>query len=431
MIDHILAFLLNAINILINLLFLKCFFQKKKFTTKDICLIGLLIIVSVIVSITLQAVAPLKVLLNIVSGVVVTVLVFKVSWKKSLLYNLLFFGICGTVEIVEWLIIQHVFKLNDYMVLTNKNGAAIIEIICYLIVLLIIAVINVTHRKSLKTRLDTKGWVAFIMYPAITLVVISLLLYVPQEEISEKVFRIIIVFAVSMLFLSIIQFYLLENIMIRESEIYNKQALIEQAEHVNQMYRSLSEEREIQKAKAHDYLNHLNALLALAEHNNSVEEIKYIKEQIGASSEIVDIIDTGNAVINAVLNYKYREAKKKDIVMPLLIDNLSNLRISESDIVTILSNILDNAIEATEKCDNKKIVLQISKQDMENLLYIDSSNTCLPESFSEEKHYTTKDNKDNHGYGISNIKYAVEKNNGECIIDKKDGLFRIIITIPL
>lgn len=431
MIDHILAFLLNAINILINLLFLKCFFQKKKFTPKDICLIGLLIIVSVIVSITLQAVAPLKVLLNIVSGVVVTVLIFKVSWKKSLLYNLLFFGICGTVEIVEWLIIQHVFKLNDYMVLTNKNGAAIIEIICYLIVLLIIAVINVTHRKSLKTRLDTKGWVAFIMYPAITLVVISLLLYVPQEEISEKVFRIIIVFAVSMLFLSIIQFYLLENIMIRESEIYNKQALIEQAEHVNQMYRSLSEEREIQKAKAHDYLNHLNALLALAEHNNSVEEIKYIKEQIGASSEIVDIIDTGNAVINAVLNYKYREAKKKDIVMPLLIDNLSNLRISESDIVTILSNILDNAIEATEKCDNKKIVLQISKQDMENLLYIDSSNTCLPESFSEEKHYTTKDNKDNHGYGISNIKYAVEKNNGECIIDKKDGLFRIIITIPL
>ena len=404
MIDHLLAFLLNVVNILINLLFLKCFFPKRRFTAKDICLIGLLIIISVIVSITLQAIAPLKVLLNIVSGVVVTALVFNVSWKKSLIYNLLFFGICGTVEIVEWLIIQQLFKVKDYMVLTNKNGAAIIEMICYLIVLLIIAVINATHRKSIKARLDTKGWVAFIMYPAITLVVISLLLYVPQEEISEKVFRIIIVFAVSMLFLSIIQFYLLENIMIRESEIY---------------------------ARAHDYLNHLNVLLALAEHNNSVEEIKYIKEQIGASSEIVDIIDTGNAVINAVLNYKYREAKKKSIIMPLIIDDLSNLKISESDIVTILSNILDNAIEATEKCDNKKIVLQISKQDQKHLLYIDSSNTCLPDLFIEEKHHTTKENKENHGYGISNIKYTVEKNNGECIIDQKDGIFRIIITIPL
>lgn len=431
MIDHLLAFLLNVVNILINLLFLKCFFPKTKFVAKDVCLICLLIIECIVVSVTFHSIVILKLVLNLVSEVVVTILLFNVSWKRSLVYNLLFFGICGSVEIVVLLIFQYVFSVNNYSELTNKNGAAVMEIICYLIMLLVIILINITHKKSIVTRLDTKGWIAFIMYPAITLVVISLLLYVPLEEISEKVFRIIIVFAVSMLFLSIIQFYLLENIMIRESEIYNKQALIEQAEHVNQMYRSLSEEREIQKARAHDYLNHLNVLLALAEHNNSVEEIKYIKEQIGASSEIVDIIDTGNAVINAVLNYKYREAKKKSIIMPLIIDDLSNLKISESDIVTILSNILDNAIEATEKCDNKKIVLQISKQNQKHLLYIDSSNTCLPDLFIEEKHHTTKENKENHGYGISNIKYTVEKNNGECIIDQKDGIFRIIITIPL
>ena len=431
MIDQILTFALIAMNILINLLFLKCFFPKTKFVAKDVCLICLLIIECIVVSVTFRSIVILKLVLNLVSEVVVTILLFNVSWKRSLVYNLLFFGICGSVEIVVLLIFQYVFSVNNYSELTNKNGAAVMEIISYLIMLLVIILINITHNKSIVTRLDTKGWIAFLMYPAITLVVISLLLYVPLEEISEKVFRIIIVFAVSMLFLSIIQFYLLENIMIRESEIYNKQALIEQAEHVNQMYRSLSEEREIQKARAHDYLNHLNVLLALAEHNNSVEEIKYIKEQIGASSEIVDIIDTGNAVINAVLNYKYREAKKKSIIMPLIIDDLSNLKISESDIVTILSNILDNAIEATEKCDNKKIVLQISKQDQKHLLYIDSSNTCLPDLFIEEKHHTTKENKETHGYGISNIKYTVEKNNGECIIDQKDGIFRIIITIPL
>ena len=431
MIDQILTFALIAMNILINLLFLKCFFPKTKFVAKDVCLICLLIIECIVVSVTFRSIVILKLVLNLVSEVVVTILLFNVSWKRSLVYNLLFFGICGSVEIVVLLIFQYVFSVNNYSELTNKNGAAVMEIISYLIMLLVIILINITHNKSIVTRLDTKGWIAFLMYPAITLVVISLLLYVPLEEISEKVFRIIIVFAVSMLFLSIIQFYLLENIMIRESEIYNKQALIEQAEHVNQMYRSLSEEREIQKARAHDYLNHLNVLLALAEHNNSVEEIKYIKEQIGASSEIVDIIDTGNAVINAVLNYKYREAKKKSIIMPLIIDDLSNLKISESDIVTILSNILDNAIEATEKCDNKKSVLQISKQDQKHLLYIDSSNTCLPDLFIEEKHHTTKENKETHGYGISNIKYTVEKNNGECIIDQKDGIFRIIITIPL
>lgn len=97
----------------------------------------------------------------------------------------------------------------------------------------------------------------------------------------------------------------------READIYAKQALIEQAEHVNQMYRSLSEEREIQKARAHDYLNHMNTLLGLAEQNKNAEKIKYLKEQIGLESDSIDIIDTGDAVINAVLNFKYREAKKK------------------------------------------------------------------------------------------------------------------------
>ena len=192
MIDHILAFLLNAINILINLLFLKCFFPKKKFTIKDICLVGILIIESVIVSIALNDIVILKVLLNLIVGVVVTIAVFKISWKKSLIYNLLFLGICCSVEIVVLLLFQYLFKANDYGELTNRNGAAIMEMICYLIVLLIIVIINITHKKSIITRLDTKGWIAFIMYPVITLGIISLLLYIPQDEISPKVFRIII-----------------------------------------------------------------------------------------------------------------------------------------------------------------------------------------------------------------------------------------------
>ena len=250
MIDQILTFALIAMNILISLLFLKCFFPKTKFVAKDVCLICLLIIECIVVSVTFHSIVILKLVLNLVSEVVVTILLFNVSWKRSLVYNLLFFGICGSVEIVVLLIFQYVFSVNNYSELTNKNGAAVMEIICYLIMLLVIILINITHKKSIVTRLDTKGWIAFIMYPLTTLGIISLLLYVPQDQIPQNVFKLIFAFAVCMLFLSIMQFYLLENIMQREADIYAKQALIEQAEHVNQMYRSLSEEREIQKARA-------------------------------------------------------------------------------------------------------------------------------------------------------------------------------------
>lgn len=431
MIDQFITFSLIAVNTLINILFLKCFFPKERYSNKDILYICLLIIEGIIVSISLRAFIIAKLILNLLAGIIVTIFIFHVSWKRSIIYNLFFFGLSASVEIVVLLVFQYVFSVNNYSELNNENGAAIMEIICYLFMLLIIVIINLVHNKNMVARLDTKGWIAFVMYPVITLGVISLLINIPQDQISQKVFRIVFAFAVCMLFLSIMQFYLLENIMQREAEIYRKQALIDQAEHVNQMYRSLSEEREIQKARAHDFLNHLNALLVLAEQNKSAEEIRYLKEQIGLESDSVDIIDTGDAVINAVLNIKFREAKKKGITMPLMIDDLSNLRINESDIVTILSNILDNAIDAAEQCDIKKIVLQISKNEQERKLFIDSSNTCLVDSYNDKHRYTTKTDKDNHGYGIMNIKYAVEKNNGECIIDTKDGIFRIIITIPL
>jgi len=431
MIDELFTVLLVTGNILINLLFLKCFFQKGRFTAKDICLICLFIIEGSIVSIALHSVVLLKLILNLVTDIVVTALVFKVSWIRSVVYNLLFFGMYASIEIVVLFTGQFVFSSDNYANLTNEGGAAVMEIICYLIMLLVIVLINIIHRKSIITRLDTKGWIAFIMYPATTLCVITLLLYIPKDQISQTVFRILLFFAVCMLFLGIMQFYLLENIMQREFDIYNKQALIERNEHTNQMYRSLSEEREIQKARAHDYLNHLNTLLALAEKDDKTREIKYLKDQIKVETDSIDLIDTGDPVINAVLNIKYREAKTKGIIMPLILDDLSDLKISDSDIVTILSNILDNAIEATEQCDTPKIVLRISKQVQEKKLCIDSSNTCKQQIYDDKKRFTTKGDKENHGFGITNIRYAVEKNNGECIIDSKDGMFRIVITIPL
>ena len=97
MIDQILTFALIAMNILISLLFLKCFFPKTKFVAKDVCLICLLIIECIVVSVTFHSIVILKLVLNLVSEVVVTILLFNVSWKRSLVYNLLFFGICGSL----------------------------------------------------------------------------------------------------------------------------------------------------------------------------------------------------------------------------------------------------------------------------------------------------------------------------------------------
>ena len=431
MMDYLLTVFLVATDILIEVLFFKTIFAKKRFSAKEMLLVVLLILIGLCSSLLFGKIVFVRLLINLTVNLFFIKMIFRESWKKTIVFTLIFYAIFLSLELVVMFIFQYSLNSEKTENLTNSGGAAVMEIICYLIMLLIILVISIIRKKTVISRLDIKGWIAFALYPLTTLVISIFMIYIPVDQIPQAVFRIILGFVVCMLFLSIIQFFLLENVMQREYEIHSKQMLIDQAEHVNQMYRTLSEEREIHKARSHDYMNHLNTLLALAEGNDRDSEIDYLKDQIGEESERVDIIDTGDAVINAVLNIKYREAKRKGIVMPLMIDDLSDLKISESDIVTILSNILDNAIEAADQCDTKKIVLQISKEDEGKTLHIDSSNTYVGDIAVDKGRYTTKKDKENHGYGLSNIRYAVEKNKGECIIDAKDGIFRIVITIPL
>ena len=64
-----------------------------------------------------------------------------------------------------------------------------------------------------------------------------------------------------------------------------------------------------------------------------------------------EVIDVNNTVLNVVLNQKYRLAKSKDIALYFQVNDLSGLWMKEQDVVILLSNLLDNAIEACEKLD--------------------------------------------------------------------------------
>ncbi len=107
---------------------------------------------------------------------------------------------------------------------------------------------------------------------------------------------------------------------------------------------------------------------------------------------------------------------------------MTGLKISDSDLVTILTNVLDNAIEAVQKCEEKRLVFKIIK-DYDTLI-IDSSNPYIGQ-LDEDSLVTTKIDKDNHGFGLANIRKTVEANNGNCFIDTQGGIFHISIAIPL
>ena len=104
-----------------------------------------------------------------------------------------------------------------------------------------------------------------------------------------------------------------------------------------------------------------------------VEE--YVKTIYSRLDKERDSIDTNNVIVNAILNTKYQEAEENKIVFVLRVNDLSGLRIEDEDIVTILSNLLNNAIEACKKCEVGRRLLKLKFVDEDGMIKIGVRNT--------------------------------------------------------
>ncbi|MDU2007860.1 GHKL domain-containing protein [Mediterraneibacter gnavus] len=128
-----------------------------------------------------------------------------------------------------------------------------------------------------------------------------------------------------------------------------------------------------------------------------------------------------NRVLNALLTERVEEAKNKNIKFNINIDPTLNINfINDIDMISILGNLLDNALEAAGKnIENAFVDLDMYMANENSFLVIEIKNNFLKKPISKGKYYlSTKKDKTNHGIGM----YAVEK-----IITSYDGNIKIDI----
>ena len=161
----------------------------------------------------------------------------------------------------------------------------------------------------------------------------------------------------------------------------------------------------------HDMKYHIRALLAMAGSGNTEGMISYLEEMEKETANPDQYVDSGNKELDGNLNYLLKEAnhKLKDVSVKIVVP--SGAFTSSFDINVLLSNLLENAITASENTQEKMLHLKLITK--KGLLYIEIENSYNG-IINEEKgrFYTTKNNKAIHGFGLKNVKRIVEKHNG-------------------
>jgi sensor histidine kinase YesM len=204
-----------------------------------------------------------------------------------------------------------------------------------------------------------------------------------------------------------------------QSEIYFSQ-LTDYEEQINEM-------RKIR----HDIKNHLQCLAALVSQNNNKQAADYIDDIIENKLDFgCDYIKTGNKVVDAVINMKMSQCKKNNISIIVHI-NKFDTNVEDTDMCALLSNILDNAIEASIKeMNHKEINIEIMpKKGYVNITVKNAILQSVLEKNPDLK--TTKTNERIHGIGMRSISDIVQKYDGMLDFYEKNNFFIANVWLPL
>lgn len=156
----------------------------------------------------------------------------------------------------------------------------------------------------------------------------------------------------------------------------------------------------------------------------------YMDNVIGEKLSNLNEIETGNILMDYLLNRKVQEAHKYHIKTYVEVLVPSQLNVSEDILCTILLNLLDNAIEASQKEENPD--LHITINCAKNYLVCKIRNKASEAVLAKNpKLKTTKKNSSNHGLGLKIIRHAVRRCNGIFQVSNEEGYFTATVMLPM
>ena len=181
----------------------------------------------------------------------------------------------------------------------------------------------------------------------------------------------------------------------------------------------------------HDFRNGIDCLCGMVEQGDCSGALEYAKQfKERKVNTILSQVQCSSTMLNAVVNAKFNDAQSKgiDTSLRLVVQIPHDL---EFDLSIMLSNLLDNAIEACEKNpSNAQILLTISEEAGYYRIVV--RNTIAASVLKKNQELKTeKADKKLHGWGLRSVTDLVSKRNGLIDFYEKEGMFYVDILLPI
>ena len=189
-----------------------------------------------------------------------------------------------------------------------------------------------------------------------------------------------------------------------------------------QQYASLVENNSETRQIKHDQKNFiLGALAELKQHHYEELELQLNKQLESLNS--FSFPSTELPIVHAIIDFKSKSAKESSAKIECSTRILAKSTINDIDLAIQLGNLLDNAIEATAVLpDHSKKEIRVFVEVTEPQMIVSVTNPVIKD-INVNHLKTTKNDSQNHGYGLLAVRRIADKYNGTLLLDCQNNTF--------
>lgn len=377
------------------------------------------IIVTAVAVVTLTGILHLETRMNLAISYCICFAISYFIYEGTLKIKLFISAIYVVVVIVTDILVTLIitcfgfkYKMSGGDVVTYISGAMISNFIR----LWLLAYAGKILSRRIQ-KLPISYWIFLFVCPVLSVMCLIIFdIYLMQAETVSKLLVFIPPFCI--LYINFMLFRFFETF----SEQIRLKVIGELAQSEEENYKILqNNEMELRKLR-HDMKKHIMMLHEYLKHEDTKTALQHLTNIKDTLEEISATVCTNNPAIDAAINIGARKAQSENVEYKVQIIGDAAVNIDAGDICKFLSNAIDNAIEGCIDCEERYVYveLSISKENLkihiENpILYRYKPNIL--------DFLTNKPDKENHGYGMKNMRSVVKKYNGIMNMEVNNEIF--------
>lgn len=310
--------------------------------------------------------------------------------------------------------------IGTLLFINYEEGEKYIELFQIVTVLLIFICVLLIEKiicsKSSEKNADN---LALLIVPFSSIMIIVVLFYCSDEP--EKM--VLIPVCIGLVIINMLIFYLYDLLMKSISERYENEILKQKVLIYSEQIDVILRNEEQVKSLKHDMKHHIGELKHFLETEDVKEAIDYLGNMLMSIQAPADAVTSGNLEIDGVLNYMLNKARTELKSMNVRIQIPEKMK-HTFDIVVVLSNLLENAIEAAKNTEQKFMNVDVLYK--QGVIKIAIANSCNEENIiylNDKKLGTSKKDEAQHGIGLTSVQSIVEKNQGLLQFEHDKGVF--------